>query len=219
MKKILLVFISCLSFACVNAQANEIKIKNDSLSYNLPTGFCEVKPDKAKSSEIFNFFDKSLGKSVELHTIIAPCKEIAEVSSGRADALNSVILLSSIGIDGKFVKFRFGRRAYLNFMTLFKPDKLDKTMKRANDRLKPYNVKIANLMISDPYVKNQMVNYTGNISFEYKEKKAGFDFLASSTLAKSWPIATAVLYRNDKDIDLKKILGAYSSITEDLKKN
>lgn len=219
MRKLLLTLYLICSFTSIQAYAASITIKEQNLNYQMPEGYCEFNLKNQKESSYWNFFDKALGRSVKVASLLAPCKEISVAQNGNYDELTHVIILSFIGVDGKFAKFRFGNLAYTSFISMFKPQDLDKTINRANKRLSPYNVKIQNLMISEANVAEDQVNYTGTINFSYKEQKFGFDFNMTSALANKWPVAAAIMYRNDKKIDMHEPFLAYEGIMRDLKEN
>ncbi|MDO5352646.1 MAG: hypothetical protein Q4E81_07445 [Succinatimonas sp.] len=219
MKKLLLTLCLICSFTTIQAQAASITIKNQNLFYQMPDGYCEFNPENQKEGSYWHFFDKALGRSVSLAALIAPCKEVSAVKQGKYDDLSHVIILSFIGVDGKFMKFRLGNLAYTSFISMLKPQDLDKTINRANKRLKPYNVKLQSLMVSEPYVAKDQVSYTGAMNFAYQDQNIGFDFNVASALANKWPVAVALMSRNDKDLDMKRPILAYESIMQDLKGN
>lgn len=219
MRKLLLTLCLICSFTSMQSYAASITIKGQNLNYQMPDGYCEFNLKNQKESSYWNFFDKALGRSVEVAALLAPCKDISAAQNGNYDELTHMIILSFIGIDGKFVKFRFGNLAYTSFISMLKPQDLDKTINRANKRLSPYNVKIQSLMVSEANIAKDQVNYTGAINFAYKEQEFGFDFNVASALANKWPVAAAIMYRNDKKIDMHKPFLAYESIMHDLKEN
>ena len=219
MRKLLLTLCLICSFTSMQSYAASITIKGQNLNYQMPDGYCEFNLKNQKESSYWNFFDKALGRSVEVAALLAPCKDISAAQNGNYDELTHMIILSFIGIDGKFVKFRFGNLAYTSFISMLKPQDLDKTINRANKRLSPYNVKIQSLMVSEANIAKDQVNYTGAINFAYKEQEFGFDFNVASALADKWPVAAAIMYRNDKKIDMHKPFLAYESIMHDLKEN
>lgn len=219
MRKLLLTLCLICSFTSMQSYAASITIKGQILNYQMPDGYCEFNLKNQKESSYWNFFDKALGRSVEVAALLAPCKDISAAQNGNYDELTHMIILSFIGIDGKFVKFRFGNLAYTSFISMLKPQDLDKTINRANKRLSPYNVKIQSLMVSEANIAKDQVNYTGAINFAYKEQEFGFDFNVASALANKWPVAAAIMYRNDKKIDMHKPFLAYESIMHDLKEN
>lgn len=219
MRKLLLTLCLICSFTSMQSYAASITIKGQNLNYQMPEGYCEFNLKNQKESSYWNFFDKALGRSVEVAALLAPCKDISAAQNGNYDELTHMIILSFIGIDGKFVKFRFGNLAYTSFISMLKPQDLDKTINRANKRLSPYNVKIQSLMVSEANIAKDQVNYTGAINFAYKEQEFGFDFNVASALANKWPVAAAIMYRNDKKIDMHKPFLAYESIMHDLKEN
>lgn len=219
MRKLLLTLCFICSFTSMQSYAASITIKGQNLNYQMPDGYCEFNLKNQKESSYWNFFDKALGRSVEVAALLAPCKDISAAQNGNYDELTHMIILSFIGVDGKFMKFRLGNLAYTSFISMLKPQDLDKTINRANKRLSPYKVKIQSLMLSEANIAKDQVNYTGAINFAYKEREVGFDFNIASALANKWPVAAAIMYRNDKKIDMHKPFLAYESIMHDLKEN
>lgn len=219
MRKLLLTLCLICSFTSMQSYAASITIKGQNLNYQMPEGYCEFNLKNQKESSYWSFFDKALGRSVEVAALLAPCEDISAAQKGNYDELTHMIILSFIGVDGKFMKFRLGNLAYTSFISMLKPQDLDKTINRANKRLSPYNVKIQSLMLSEANLTKDQVNYTGAINFAYKEQEFGFDFNVASALANKWPVAAAIMYRNDKKIDMHKPFLAYESIMHDLKEN
>ena len=217
MKKLLLTLGLVCAFTCNLAQAASISVKGQELNYKMPEGYCAFNPQTEKESSYIQFFDKALGRSVDLKALVAPCEEISKARAGKYEGLSNFILIGLVGVDGHFMKFRLGNKAYMGFAKLLKPQDIERTVKRANERLKPFNAKVQSLMISDPYIENNQVNFEGNINLCYKDISAGFDFRLASALADDWPIAVGLLYRNDRDA--KKPLLAYLNIMHDLKNN
>lgn len=188
----------------MNAHAADFMIDGRGFTATFPEGYCSVERGSyARDAFLYEYLGKALGRSLRIQDVGVPCGELASYRDGVEHLPARFIVVSQVGVDGKFVRFLLGHTMYAALISSFDTSDLTKFESRTTKKLEPYHDKVSALKADMLGSHDGSSWFKGSGLIENSEGLADYAMRVwgGSTLAHKYPLAVFYVSSDPAETD------------------